>query len=238
MAYPLAAVAAGAALWTLSRPVPTSAAWKQHVFIVGQIQRIDFTDGQTIEVSGAAGGGTWRPNTNEIAQWSKTTPGQWSMKAICLRLGLRASAGPDRRCVDVYNDRTSTHIARLKLDAPATCLAFSPDGRILAAGTEDRGGVAVWLGPSWKERDRLPPYGSDWLFTASSWALAFSPNGKLLAIGSLYGSVELWNTEAWTRYRVLKGAAGNIGAVAFSPDGEMVAAAAGGTAVIWQVGKN
>ncbi len=92
-------------------------------------------------------------------------------------------------------------------------LAYSPDGRTLALGSED-GEVRLWEMPAGRERAVLRGH------TGSVWGLAFSPDGKRLATGGQDGRLFLWDPVAGTESRVLRGAhPAPIRSLAFSPDG-------------------
>ncbi|RLT39265.1 MAG: CHAT domain-containing protein [Chloroflexi bacterium] len=67
-----------------------------------------------------------------------------------------------------------------------SALAYSADGRWLAAGTEDNV-ITLWEMPEGQERFFRPSVSS-----YGVQALAFSPNGKLLASGSGSSRVQLW----------------------------------------------
>src|SRR5205807_6031737 len=69
--------------------------------------------------------------------------------------------------------------------SPVTCLAWSPDGRRVAAGTED-GTVHIADAATGKEVGRFPTNGS-------LKSLAFSPDGKALALGQSGRGIEVWD---------------------------------------------
>jgi len=102
-----------------------------------------------------------------------------------------------------------------------TAPAFSPDGRLLAAGCiygAGRGTVVLWSTASGKVLKKLPGRGS---YVTS---VAFSPDGRLLAGASRIGSVRLWDVGRSEVLRDLPVSGGRIYAAAFSPDGELLAA--------------
>jgi WD40 repeat protein len=53
--------------------------------------------------------------------------------------------------------------------------------------------------------------------------ITYSPNGKLLASGGHDGTVRLWNTADHGPVMTLRGHAGPVDAVQFSPDGKTLA---------------
>ncbi len=68
-------------------------------------------------------------------------------------------------------------------------VAFSPDGKYLASGSEDKT-VKLWSVESHKEITTLQGHSSHVL------SVAFSPDGKYLASGSLDRTVKLWSVES------------------------------------------
>lgn len=98
-------------------------------------------------------------------------------------------------------------------------MAFAPDGRTLALGSED-GTIRLWEMPGGRERAVL--HDSD----CDVHRVAFSPDGKLLASGNDDGRVVLWDAREGTRRLVLHQGRGKpIRALAFSPDGRSLAVA-------------
>jgi RNA polymerase sigma factor (sigma-70 family) len=94
-------------------------------------------------------------------------------------------------------------------------VAFSPDGKTLAAGLRD-GAIRLWDVATGGERACFRE-------KAEVHAVAFSPNGKTLA--STQGDkVKLWDLASGTVRAQLQGHAGRVQAVAFSPDGTLATA--------------
>lgn len=62
--------------------------------------------------------------------------------------------------------------------------------------------------------------------------LAVAPDGALVATAGYDGTVGLWSCDTWEPVRELP-AGGNVNAIAFSHDGQLLAAAAAGRLVIW-----
>ena len=112
-------------------------------------------------------------------------------------------------------------------------VAFSPDGKVLAAIGEYG---KVWL---WRLADPIHPTRIGQLMTGTAeslMSLAFSPDGKTLAVGggdqvtaSVDGKVWLWNLADPAHParigRPLTGPAGFVRSLAFSPDGKTLDAA-------------
>jgi WD40 repeat protein len=104
-------------------------------------------------------------------------------------------------------------------------VAFSPDGKTLAAGYSGRsgvGGVVLWDVAAHAQRGDLPLAVTE----GPVWRVAFSPDGKILAAGYLGGGVVLWDVAARKRlgYEPLAVREGDVQSVAFSPDGKILAA--------------
>ncbi len=96
-------------------------------------------------------------------------------------------------------------------------LAFSPDGKTLATGTTL--GAKRWDVANWRELSKIPGYGEG-LAEVSS--VEFSPDGKTLATASLPG-VKLWDVSTWQERATFS--TGAPMAVTFSPNGKSVAVA-------------
>jgi WD40 repeat protein len=110
----------------------------------------------------------------------------------------------------------------LRAREPITELAFSPDGRLIAAaeGPNSPSKVSIFDVRTGRQVRRISPPDAD---DVSVLCLAFSPDGTKLAWGEPDGHVALWDL---TSDRLLNRARCHdwtINAVAFSPDGRLLA---------------
>jgi WD40 repeat protein len=108
------------------------------------------------------------------------------------------------------------------------CVAFSPDGKVLASASGD-GTLKVWDAADGKEVSMPAAHNGPIL------DLAFSPDGRRLAAvgGSHNGGdvVKVWDVASGQELRALPAPASRV---AFSPDGQrLLAAAPGGAVKVW-----
>jgi WD40 repeat protein len=117
-------------------------------------------------------------------------------------------------------------------------LAFSPDGKVLAAGiySSQRGLVLfdTVTGVSWPvpPRDHVSYCSADFAFHQ----FAFHPAGRLLATIALDRTVTFWETATGKKQHVLTGDVERLACIAFSPDGCTCAAGGdNGQVMVWDV---
>lgn len=96
-------------------------------------------------------------------------------------------------------------------------LAFSPDGQTILSGCRGNS-VKLWQMRPHKYLASLPPDGAPL-------AIACSPDDQSLAIGADHGHITLWKrtAEGKMQRRVLEGHRGDVTAVAFTPNGRILA---------------
>ncbi|MFI0607111.1 MAG: caspase family protein [Anaerolineae bacterium] len=96
-------------------------------------------------------------------------------------------------------------------------VAFSPDGKTLAAGSE--GTIILWDVASRSPIGQPLAGHSDYVLS-----VAFSPDGKTLASGSRDNTIILWDVASWSPIgQPLDGHSSYVTSVAFSPDGKTLA---------------
>jgi WD40 repeat protein len=95
-------------------------------------------------------------------------------------------------------------------------VAFSPDGRTLASGSQDNS-VKLWNVASGSELRTLRGH-TDWVDSVT-----FSPDGNTVASGSGDKTVKLWDVASGSELRTLRGHTDWVHSVAFSPDGRTLA---------------
>ena len=106
-------------------------------------------------------------------------------------------------------------------------LAYSPNGRILAAGGGDDP-VRLWDADTGREVRALP---DTWVQ-----ALAFSRKGSVIATAGTFKTIRLWEVVTGKNYNKLEGHTAPIKAMTISPDGSMLASGGqDGTVILWEL---
>src|SRR5262249_50018379 len=133
--------------------------------------------------------------------------------------------------VHLWDPATGKELQSLRgLTHGVSSLAFSPDGKVLAAGGYHTEDALLWDVPSGKLIHRLAGKPVSGLPEDRGTApgafshVALSPDGKLLATGHLYGLIRIWDAASGRELRHFRGPVDDVFVhVAFSPDGQILA---------------
>ena len=113
--------------------------------------------------------------------------------------------------------------------ACVTSVAFSPDGKHLASGSDDKT-VILWDVQRGKQKTKLMGHES------SVASVAFSPDGKYLASGSDDRTIIFWNTQTLRPKWTLKEHTFSVTSVVFSPDGRYLASGSrDNNVILWDI---
>jgi WD40 repeat protein len=139
-----------------------------------------------------------------------------------------ATGGRLGQAVRLWDPATGQDLRTLPWAASVRSLAFSADGKLLAAASYE-GVVKVW--------DATPggaELSTHHLYAGAVLSLAFSPDGSKLVWCTSTGRVQIIEPRTGAEVRTLRGHDGAVLGVAFSPDGRRLATAGGDRRVrVW-----
>jgi HEAT repeat protein len=158
--------------------------------------------------------------------------------------GKRAASGSKDGRLRVWEPATGKELHLLLAHTGGThALAFSPNGRLLVTGGNDRspdgklhvtgggdGLVRLWQQDTGRPMFELRGH------TGTVTCIAFSPDGKQVLSGGDDATVRLWDLETRKELFRLRGHTDGVCSVAFSPDGKQaLTAGLDGTVRLWEV---
>jgi WD40 repeat protein/serine/threonine protein kinase len=137
---------------------------------------------------------------------------------------LASAAGGDE--VRIWDTTTGQQVA--SLPGSRQCLAFSPDGELLATSNVKGDAIIVWHMATATELATLRGH------TDAILCLAFHKDGKRLASSSRDKTIKLWDLGTGREVLTLQGHTEVVHAIAFSPDGQrLVSVGVDKTVRIW-----
>jgi TIR domain-containing protein/WD40 domain-containing protein len=180
-------------------------------------------DGQTLAMGSYTGAKLWRVSDGSL------------LRSITTEAGKAVAFSPDNQILATGLGSTTVKLWRVSdgsrlftlegLTSDVFSVGFSPDGKIVAAGGYNEG-VKLWhANDGTLFHDLLPGH------TSYVSSVVFSPDGKMLASASSDYTVKLWRVSDGMLLRELKGS----DPVAFSPDGQTLAAGEYGGVQLFRV---
>ena len=124
----------------------------------------------------------------------------------------------------------------LKVDTDRVLsVAYSPDGKTLAAGNADKT-IKLWDVATGKDTATFGSKEAGNLHAYGVYSVAYSPDGKTLAAGSMDKTIKLWDVATGKEQATLQGHTKYVSSVAFSPDGKTLASGSGDATIkLWDV---
>ncbi len=185
-------------------------------------------NGQALALS--SGGATLLDMASGATHWTIDSPVHGAALSPDSQ-SLALAAGKDLRIWDLATGRLRASFAGAV--QPLSCLAFHPNGGLLAAGT--RGGALLLWRVEGASNTAVQPLANVAAHSEPLSCVAFAPDGALIASGAADRTVRLWRVIDRGLQRTLNELSA-VEALAFAPDGATLAVGHRGRAIsLWAV---
>jgi WD40 repeat protein/tetratricopeptide (TPR) repeat protein len=142
--------------------------------------------------------------------------------------GKRLASG-SKEAVFIWDVINLKLLAKIKGNDEIQCVSFSPDRKVIAAGTWG-GTIHLWDAITYKSLAELKRH------TSAVKSISFTLDGKMLASGSWDKTVCLWDVSSQKLLGVMKGHTDYVDSVACSPDGKILASGSRDKSVrLWNI---
>lgn len=211
------------ALVTNPAPIPRVLSWTLETkYHRGEVNAIAYQPGGRLMATGGEDGATrlWDAKTGELV---RLLLGQGPVKNLSWSPDGKflASCSRFHPSILIWDAASGVLLRDITNESCKAfwSIAWSPDGRSLAAGRSEPT-ILVWDLASGTPPMGLQGHGS------GVWSLAWSPDGRLLAsTESVDQTVRLWDVRQRRLLQTFRGADGSTYGVAFAPDGSQIACA-------------
>ncbi|AFZ01729.1 AAA-like domain-containing protein [Calothrix sp. PCC 6303] len=174
------------------------------------------TTQETIRIDKASENALKKFNSNQIDGLRSAMQASVNLKSL-IKNNSSLAAYPTTSPVSALVNILSNISEKNQLEGhqkPVRTVSFSPDGRLIASGSDDRT-IKLW------QRDgrliKTINHGS------SVNTITFSPDGQIIASGDEGGNIKLWRLNG-TLVKIIKHTNnGSVSSISFSPDGKIIA---------------
>lgn len=135
--------------------------------------------------------------------------------------GKHILSGSADGVIRLWKWETGEQIHRLSAGAFVTSSRFSPDGRLIVAGSGEHGHLKLWNAEDGQLLRTF--YGH----TGPVWDISFHPREDIFASGADDGSIRIWDLHSETQAQVILHRDRGIWDICYSPDGADIAVAGG-----------